>query len=184
MKYEVEQKFRVSDSVAIEQMLLALGCKLSEGVTQVDTYFSHPARNFRETDEVLRLRCDGDTNFITYKGPKIDQQTKTRVELELVLPSGGQFDQQFRHLWAVLGFQILVEVRKRRKKANLDWQGARIEVAFDEVEGLGAFIELEATAEEREVDFARKCVASLAAHLGLNQNERRGYSELMLQSKT
>jgi adenylate cyclase class 2 len=184
MKYEVEQKFRVSDSVATEQMLAALGCRLGEGVVQVDTYFSHPARDFRETDEVLRLRCDGDTNFITYKGPKIDQQTKTRVELELALPPGEEFDQQFRQLWAVLGFQILVEVRKRRRKANVDWQNANIEVAFDDVEGLGAFVELEAIAEEQEVDSARQRVASLAAHLGLNQNERRSYSELMLQSKT
>ena len=184
MKYEVEQKFRVSDSVATEQMLLALGCKLSEGVVQVDTYFSHPARDFRETDEVLRLRCDGDTNFITYKGPKIDKQTKTRVELELELPPGEQFDQQFRQLWAVLGFQKLVEVKKSRKNASVNWEGASIEVAVDHVEGLGAFVELEAIAEEQELDIARQRVASLAAHLGLNENERRSYSELMLLSKT
>jgi adenylate cyclase class 2 len=66
----------------------------------------------------------------------------------------------------------------------VDWQDANIEVAFDDVEGLGAFVELEAIAEEQGVDVARQRVASLAAHLGLNQNERRSYSELMLQSKT
>jgi adenylate cyclase class 2 len=88
MKYEVEQKFRVGDLLATERALRDLGATVTSSIKQSDTYFSHPARDFRKTDEILRLRCDGDANCITYKGPRIDSETKTRLEIEIDLEAG------------------------------------------------------------------------------------------------
>ena len=85
MKLEVEQKFAVPDLGQLQTRLLELGAKAGEPQLQVDQYFAHPARDFAQTDEALRIRRIGQSNFVTYKGPKIDATTKTRRELELPL---------------------------------------------------------------------------------------------------
>ena len=88
MPFEVEQKFPVSDLAAVAERLAALGADVSPPHAEVDLYFAHPAVDFAKTDEALRLRRKGEANFLTYKGPKIDATTKTRLEIELPLGPG------------------------------------------------------------------------------------------------
>ena len=82
---------------------------------------------------------------------------------------------------AALGFSSVAELRKRRRLASVPWRGATIEAALDEVEGLGAFVELELTADEGGIEEARTRIASLASRLGLSNSERRSYLELLLE---
>ncbi len=180
MTYEVEQKFYVDDLAAVARRLRGLGASVGDPVTQSDRYLSHPARKFEETDEALRLRVVGEDAFITYKGPRIDPTTKTRRELDLRLPGGLHLVEQLSELFLLLGFRTVALVRKQRRAAVVDWQGASIEVALDEVERLGQFVELEATAEEAGLQAARQRVASLSVELGLTRNERRSYCEMVL----
>jgi adenylate cyclase class IV len=56
-----------------------------------------------------------------------------------------------------------------------------VEVAVDEVDRLGSFVELEVLASEKTLDAARACVVSLAAELGLSVSERRSYLEMLLE---
>jgi hypothetical protein len=86
-----------------------LGGRSADTVTQVDQYFNHPARDFAQTDEALRLRRVGEVNFITYKGPKLDAITKSRHEIELPLPSGDAAATGFAELLTTLGFQPVAE---------------------------------------------------------------------------
>ena len=180
MMYEVEQKFRVDDLVHVELILQELKSSLGGAVLQSDTYLSHPARDFGKTDEALRLRKDGVSSFITYKGPRIDPLTKTRREIELMLPDGTQFWIQFSELLTLLGFEVVADIKKLRQKAMVAWQGTTIEVALDNVDQLGMFVELEIIAEESDLDTARQKIASLAKRLGLTRNERRSYCEMLL----
>ena len=174
--------------------------------SEVDVYFAHPARDFAKTDECLRIRRKGDcpdfrghrgaavvgekgtvpfnatTNFITYKGPKIDTATKTRREIDLPLPPGEQAAQAWTDLIEALGFTPVGEVRKSRRKAHVDWQGRSVEVSLDEVAGLGVYVELELIAEADGLDAARSNILALAKILGLEGSERRSYLEL-LQAK-
>ena len=163
MHLEVEQKFRVSDHATIRQRLAALGTHFSEPLDQADTYFSHPARDFAHTDEALRLRRVGEDNCITYKGPKLDAQTKTRRELELPLPGCEQAFEQYAELLLALGFGRVATVRKRREPGRLAWQGLEVEVALDDVAGVGTFVELEIGTDEAGMPAAKACLASLAA---------------------
>jgi adenylate cyclase, class 2 len=119
------------------------------------------------------------SNFITYKGPKIDAATKTRREIDLPLPPGEQAAQAWTDLIEALGFTPVGEVRKSRRKARADWQGRSVEISLDEVAGLGVFVELELIAEADGLDAARSCILSLAAALGLEGSERRSYLELL-----
>jgi adenylate cyclase class 2 len=180
MRFEVEQKFPVADLAEVEQRLAELGAEIGSPVEQVDLYFAHPVRDFAQTDEALRIRRVGDASFITYKGSKIDPTTKTRREIELPLAGGAGAVPPWRELLEALGIRPVAGVAKRRRTAKIAWEGRQVEVALDEVEPLGSFVELEIDADEAEVPPARKCLASLAAKLGLGLGERRSYLELLL----
>jgi adenylate cyclase class 2 len=184
MQLEVEQKYPVKDHAPVRSQLIALGCVFHEPLEQTDLYFVHPVRDFKQTDEALRLRrCvaegSGDEVCITYKGPKLDSTTKTRREIELPI-AGDQGYERYRELLEVLGFGAVMEVRKRRTPGVLQWEGAEIEIALDAVAGLGTFIELEILSPAEGLDAAKQRLASLAARLGLSQSERRGYLDLLL----
>jgi len=99
--FEVEQKFRLSSPSAFLEAARELGVTWKKRVVEVDTYFQHPARDFVQTDEALRIRrhltfqgfCSKDKtpervsveSLITFKGPKLDPVAKIRKELELPL---------------------------------------------------------------------------------------------------
>lgn len=181
MQIEVEQKFAVDNFAAIEAKLAELGAGIGPRVEQHDRYFAHPARDFAETDEALRIRRFGENSFITYKGPKLDATTKTRRELELPLAGGEAGAEQFAELLAVLGFAPVGEVRKHRRQATLQWQDRPVEVVLDEVDELGIFVEVELVVDESDRKVATALIERLAAHLGLTRVERRGYLEMLLE---
>src|SRR5690349_9059356 len=103
MRYEVEQKHRVSDLTAFLAQLEERAVKLGGAVEQVDRYFAHPCRDFATTDEALRIRSNGGRSFVTYKGAKIDTITKTRHEIELPLDPEDADGSQFGELLSALG---------------------------------------------------------------------------------
>jgi adenylate cyclase class 2 len=183
VQFEVEQKFRIVDPPALAARLAELGVTLSLPVLQVDTYFRHPARDFAQTDEAFRLRQVGDDNFVTYKGPRIDKVTKTRRELELPLPAGAAFAGQYQQLFDALGFAVGGVVRKTRRTGAMLSQDHAVEIAWDEVEGVGSYLELELLAEDARLDAARAAILALAAQLVLNESERRSYLELVLAGR-
>jgi len=183
MAYEVEMKFPVDDLAALARRLEQLGAAVGEAQSEVDVYFAHPARDFARSDEALRIRRKGRLNFVAYKGPKIDETTKTRREIDLALPSQAGTAEAWTELFEALGFRRVGEVRKSRRKAAVRWDGRQVEGSLDEVEGLGTFAELELIAEEDQVEPARACICSLAKALGLQQSERRSYLELLLAAE-
>lgn len=184
MVYEVEQKFRVPNVAELTAKLAALGVKLGPPVEQIDRYFNHPGRDFAVTDEALRLRTVGTVNRITYKGPRHENAVKTRREMELPLGDGNEALLGFAELLQALGFTAVREVRKWRRSAAWTWQGAVVEIALDEVDGLGNYVELEQTAGADEVAWAQGQIEALAAELGLNLPETRSYLELLLASNS
>ena len=183
MTYEVEQKFPIADLGAVEAKLTALGAEGGDPVEQVDCYYAHPARDFAETDEALRIRRVGEANWLTYKGPKIDPVTKTRREIELPVAPGDVGAAQADELLSSLGFISVAQVRKTRRSLTLPWEGWRVVAALDEIDQLGTFLELELAADKAQLDPALAALASLSAELDLTETERRSYLELLLLGK-
>ena len=66
MSIEVEQKYHIGDPDVVLERLKELGAASQQIVRQVDTYYAHPQRDFSSTDEALRIRRVGESNFITY----------------------------------------------------------------------------------------------------------------------
>ena len=184
MTYEVESKHPVTDAADLKRRLADAGARFGDAEAQVDRYFAHPARDFAQTDEALRIRSIGERNVVTYKGPKLDAATKTRREIEIGFAPGESTASEMADLLAALGFRPVAEVRKQRRKATVPWQGFSLEVAWDEVQEIGTFLELEATADDERLDDARRAIRAFAAKLSLATSERRSYLELLLERST
>ena len=180
MRYEVEQKYAVRNLTQLESDLTQLDTTWSDTVTQRDAYYNHPGRDFSETDEALRIRSSAGTTWITYKGPRIDLTTKTRGETDLPLAESATV-RQAEQLLESLGFEFVATVEKQRRSGSLIWQGQQIEIALDEVEGLGQFIEIEILAEEAELQHAQQSVQEVATVLKLSDSITAGYLDLLLQ---
>lgn len=136
--YEVEMK-APADHEAVRERLEAHGADVVGEVTQIDTYYDAPDRDFARTDEALRIRRqsgdDGDTTVLTYKGPRVDTVSKTRVESETAVAD----DEAMATILECLGFEPAATVEKRRERYDL----ADCRVVLDEVAGLGEFVEVE-----------------------------------------
>jgi adenylate cyclase class 2 len=181
MPWEVEQKFRLLDSEPMVARLTALGAVWGSRIEQVDRYFQHPQRDFARTDEALRLRRVGDQNFVTYKGPRIDRETKTRTEIELPLVPGIAAAEQYAALLEALSFSPAGIVHKWRLTGELAWGEFTVQLAVDDVAGLGGFLELEIEADDKTLAAAQAAIRGLSAKLDLSgQAERRSYLEMLL----
>jgi len=180
MTIEVEQKFRVADTEGVRKKLVALGATFHEPIRQVDLYFAHPQRDFAQTDEALRLRQVGSENYMTYKGPKLDQNTKTRHEIEVGLAAGALAAADAAGLLEALGFRRVASVSKHRTEATFSYQKREITACFDDVDKIGNFVEIECLCPATETDQARQVILQLAAELSLTEVERSSYLELLL----
>jgi adenylate cyclase, class 2 len=183
-RWEVELKFPIADLTALGTNLDTLGARFSPPIQQTDHYFNHPARDFSQTDEALRIRQVGTENYITYKGPKLDPATKTRKEIELLVAPGAETPARFQELLIALGFRYVGAVKKARRIARVAWQDHIVELALDEVIGLGSFLELEISADDDALERAKVALQALASLLNLRSQERRSYLELLMHSSS
>lgn len=165
---EIEIKAHCTDHGPVRDRLAALGARHSGSLTERDTYYNHPARDFARTDEALRIREAGGVAVLTYKGPKIGTASKTRIEEEVTVDD----PESIRKILDLLGFTETGSVVKNRDRYHL----GETEVCLDSVEGLGLFVEL----ERKEIDRERVEgeLFSIARELGLELFERRSYLEL------
>ncbi len=187
--YEVEVKVPVTDLHNVVSRLTQLGASEIKREIQRDDYFDHPCRSFEATDEAVRVRHSvpiSETGLredsthgsgeITYKGPKIDTKTKTRIEQSVNVGSV----EDARKLLSYLGFKHVATVSKRR----VFYQLHDIVVSTDDVAEVGIYIELEKIVLGKElVESARNEVLGLVRRLGLDPatSVRESYLELLLK---
>ena len=177
--YEVELKVRASHD-AVRERLDALDAERADAVTQVDTYYDAPHRDFAETDEALRIRREerdgASATRVTYKGPLVEAASKTRKEVETGVADADRFDD----ILAALGFSPAAVVEKERERYALDGYT----VTLDTVAGLGEFVEIEREAPEAEVESTREGAVSRLRDLGLDPDDqlRTSYLGLLIDS--
>ncbi len=180
---EIEVKFTVADRSALERRLLERQAPADAPRQDEDHYFNAPDRDFAQTDEAFRMRRIGQANFVTYKGPKLDRETKTRTEIEVPLAEGDAAATDFARLLTQLGYRPVAIVRKQRQVYHLSEDGFAVEVCLDEVDGLGSFAELEIIAPHAQLDAAKAVLARLTTEFGLGPSERRSYLQLLLEKR-
>ncbi|USG99990.1 class IV adenylate cyclase [Thermococcus argininiproducens] len=144
-----------------------------------DIYFNHPCRDFSKTDEALRVRIKRFNGhfeaLLTYKGPKIDELSKTRKEIEVNIDNV----ETYIELLHALGFKEVLTVKKTREKYYIE---KGVTITLDEIEGLGKFVEIEKLAkDEKEVEKEVKRLLSILKSLGIERFERKSYLELLME---
>lgn len=180
---EVEAKYQESDWDRVQAALAGWGAVADPPREDADHYFNAPDRDFAKTDEAVRLRRIGPTNFITYKGPKRDSETKTRTEVELRLVDGDEAAATAVRLLTGLGYKPVAVVVKARRVYRLTRGGFELEVCLDDVGAVGRFVELEIRARGDQFEAAKAALLEAAAELGLTKQERRSYLQLLLGKK-
>jgi adenylate cyclase class 2 len=177
--YEVELKVRAGHD-AVRDRLVALDADHVGTVTQTDTYYDAPHRDFAETDEALRIRIeehDGESSTrVTYKGPLVEDESKTRREVETGVEDGERLDD----ILGALGFAPAAVVEKERDRYALDGYT----VTLDTVSDVGDFVEIEREAPESELETVREGAVSRLRDLGLDPDDqiRTSYLGLLLDS--
>ncbi len=177
--YEVELKVR-ADHESVQDQLAATGWEQEQTRIQEDTYYDAPHREFADTDEALRLRrerlADAETwtTKITYKGPLVEAESKTREEFETMVEDGDTAGAIFDRL----GFTPAATVRKHREQYH---QGD-YHLTLDRVDELGEFVEIETETTAENIEAARDEAITRLQALGLDPEAqiRTSYLGLLL----
>lgn len=183
--YEVELKCRV-DHGELRARLDDVGATRQQTVTQRDVYYDAPHRDFAETDEAFRLRRETaldenngseGTVKLTYKGPLIEDESKTRAEHETAVADPAET----RAIVESLGFEPAAVVEKERTFFELEGYT----VTLDVVSELGEFIEIETAVEtDDEIPDARDRARELLETLGIDpeDNIQTSYLGLLFEA--
>lgn len=169
---EVEVKARAPKDIA--EKIAALGASVLAVENHQDLYFNSPLRDFKESDEALRIRIKEEGARLTYKGPKLDKTTKSRLERTVKIDDPHQMEL----ILSAIGFVLSAQVRKRRSKYS--YEG--VVLAIDEVEGLGSFVEVEAEGVG-DYEEQRLKVLSILSQLGLHESIQSSYLELLEEKR-
>jgi adenylate cyclase class 2 len=181
---EVEIRYRYTDRAAVVGRLTEWGGCLTQDRTDIDQYFDAPDRQMKASDEAFRLRRIGDRNFLTYKGPRRDAQTRSRTEIEVPLGEGPEVATDAERLLLALHYRPVVVVRKHRVVYGFHRHGFAMEACFDDVERVGPFLELEILAKEAQYEPAKAVLLQTASDLGLTEVETRSYLGMVLAATT
>ncbi|MDD3753484.1 MAG: class IV adenylate cyclase [Methanobacterium sp.] len=174
---EVEVKAHATNLDEIEKKVIEIGASRRGEEYQEDLYFNAPHRDFAQTDEALRIRKTKSENsektYITYKGPKMDELSKTRKEIEVAVEDPSNVAEILQNL----SFRAVAMVRKNRTIYTLD----ELIITLDQVHGVGDFVEIEKeTAEGEDTEEALNQIFATYSKIGIeNGFERSSYLELM-----
>lgn len=141
---EIEIKVKVENINSLLQFL-EKEAKFTGQNRQLDIYYSPKDKSFlleKPVKEWLRLRTEGGKYFITYKKINIekDGRSHSKDEYESEVTDLTQMEKIFK----ALNLQEIVKVDKTRKTyAYNDY-----EIAIDNVDGLGDFVEIEFKGKE------------------------------------
>lgn len=192
---EVEIKVRILEPNEMRKRFEDNGGLYKISLLHEDTYFNMPngLRDFRASDEALRIRKSIGFNkriqdservikyFITYKGQKIDTETKTRSELESTITDG----EVLIEILKILGFQEIFTVKKERELYEFTFKNLKIEALIDYVPILKEhFIEVEYVADSNDnIDDARQILFDFLNQFDIKKDEsiKESYLELIAE---
>ena len=120
---EIEIKAKITNPKLAFEKIKKIGGEYSHTEIQRDIYFNGKSKDFKKTDEALRIReiPDGDDfiNILTFKGPKLDSETKTRKEIEVTIDN----KENMTDILINLGYKPSAIVNKVRRIAILNHRG-------------------------------------------------------------
>ena len=136
---EIETKLKVDSHNDIVEKLKQVGAEFLCQQKHQDYYFDNNDMSLTHADTCLRVRhlLFGQTEkiLLTYKGPKQPSEIKQRREIEFEVKDIASAKQ----LLTALGYEKQFLVEKTRDLWRLD----NCEIALDQVDKIGTFVEIE-----------------------------------------
>lgn len=183
MNIEVEIKVKVDNLEEIRKKVAVEG-KLIKSINQVDDYYIPCQRDFFAQKphpvEWLRIRTNPDKTIFEYDksiNKKADGRQDYAEEYETDISSPSEF----RKILNFLDFKKIVTVDKQREY----WMCGDIEIALDNIKGLGYFVEAEAKGNFKTMEEARGACVRFLEKLGIKDAEKKeinkGYPVLVLE---
>ncbi|WP_395108121.1 class IV adenylate cyclase [Actinomadura sp. SCN-SB] len=143
--HEVEVKYRVDSSRALEAALAAHGVDLSDPVLQDDQAYAPAHWDYGQSKigvAFARLRTQDGQHLFTLKTPVVNEQSCREQET-------GVGDRAAMHqALLAMGYRPTIRISKRRRTGWVDALGG-VSICLDEVEHAGTFVELEAVTSAR-----------------------------------
>ncbi|MCX9076323.1 MAG: class IV adenylate cyclase [Candidatus Methanoperedens sp.] len=173
---EVEIKAHVDDPKQVEREIIAIGAAPIGTENQADTYYNTLSRDFGKTDEALRIRVQDDRYFLTYKGPKLDNVSKTRKESQVEISD----PESMGDILTSLGFFPAATVIKKRKNYRI----GDFFISLDDVRTLGTFIEIEISLKNsKNYEEKVESIFKFIERLGISREStiRKSYLEMILE---
>jgi adenylate cyclase class 2 len=173
---EVELKVRVPSLAPVREQLKKRQAEFLKKVHEHDIFYNAPHRDFKKTDEAVRVRYSDGRAVVTYKGPKIKKYgLKAREELNFAVESGEAFETMLLRL----GFTRTIEVDKWRENFRL----GPASVSLDDVDGLGTFAEIEVMTEDGDENPTAE-IGRIAKEIGVEGEPiLASYLELLLAKR-
>jgi adenylate cyclase class 2 len=134
--------------------------------------------NIPQPDNACAETCD-----ITYKGPKLDALTKSRIEHVCEIMDSCAMDS----ILEAIGFKQIITIRKERMLFEIDYKGTHIGIMVDTIQYLeGTYAEFEIVVEDKQqMSEAKTLIFSLMHEMGYSEQDsiRTSYLELIMQAK-
>lgn len=112
--------------------------------------------------------------FITYKGPRLDNISKTREEFEVAIDDVNNM----KKILTSLGFYPVATIVKKRKIYRFE----ELSIVLDNVRNLGNFIEIEISSKDTNYEKNVESILKFMEKLGIRKEDfiRKSYLEMIL----
>ena len=183
MNIEVEIKVKVENLKEIKKKVSKIG-KLVKAIKQIDDYYTPSHRNFftqkPHPTEFLRIRTNPGKIVFEYdksinKRADGDHDYAEEYETEIL------DKKEFEKILGFLDFKKVLTIEKEREY----WMCGKIEVALDNVKGLGSYVEAEAKGNFKDEKEAKQECIKFLENLGIknvqNTQIKKGYSEMLFE---
>ena len=184
MNIEIEIKVKVDNLAEIKEKVSKIG-KLVKAIKQIDEYYVPVQRDFfahkPQPIEHLRIRTNPDKIVFEYTrtvNMKADGDYDFAEEYETEISNV----EEFKKILEYLDFKKVITVEKNREY----WMCGGIEIALDDVKGLGTFVEAEAKGDFKDDKEAKKACIDFLENLGIKDVEntqiKHGYPQFFMKN--
>lgn len=185
MNIEVEIKVKVENLEEIKRKVSKIG-KLIKAIKQTDDYYIPVQRDFfankPQPIEHLRIRTNPDKVVFEYTksvNMRADGDYDYAEEYETEISNPGEL----KKILGFLDFKKYVTIEKQREY----WICGDIEIALDDIKGVGTFVEAEAKGDFKDDKEAKKACIEFLESLGIkdveNNQIKTGYPQLFMEKQ-
>ena len=179
---EIETKIKIDNLELLKKKLKQLRAKNSVILDQIDIYYNYPveSRDFSKTDEALRLRKTTEADpktlkklkevvDLTYKGPNLDKEIKTRIEHICHVIEAEKIEEILK----ALSFKKILSIKKQREVFEFNYNDNNIEVLIDIIENLpGSYFEAEILVkDDNMIDYYKNVLFSFIQECGYSKKD-------------